>query len=66
MKPLLDEKQAAEALGVSARTLQGWRHKGGGPPFFKLGRLVRYDPDDLAEWAAARAQRSTSDEREAS
>ena len=36
------EMQAAIFLGVCVRTLQAWRVRGGGPPYFKIGRSVRY------------------------
>lgn len=45
--PLLTETQAAAILRVSPRTLQGWRHRGEGPPYAKLGAAVRYRRDDL-------------------
>ena len=32
----LTETKAGERLGFSIRTLQGWRMKGGGPPFLKI------------------------------
>jgi phage terminase Nu1 subunit (DNA packaging protein) len=38
----INENQAAEILGVSCRTLQAWRVRGGGPPYVKIGRAVRY------------------------
>jgi Helix-turn-helix domain len=38
----LNESQAAEFIGVSVRTLQAWRVRGGGPPYVKIGRSVRY------------------------
>jgi hypothetical protein len=38
----LNENQAADFLGVSVRTLQAWRVRGGGPPYVKIGRAVRY------------------------
>lgn len=45
---LLTTHQAAKRLGVSHRTLEDWRFRGGGPQFCKVGRrLVRYRPDDL-------------------
>ena len=37
-----NELQAAIFLGVSVRTLQAWRVRGGGPPYVKIGRIVRY------------------------
>jgi hypothetical protein len=38
----LNENQAAEFLGVSVRTLQAWRVRGGGPRYCKIGRSVRF------------------------
>jgi hypothetical protein len=38
----LTENRAAELLGVSVRTLQAWRLRGGGPRYCKMGRAVRY------------------------
>ena len=34
---LLNEKQASEFLQLKPQTLQGWRQKGDGPPFVKIG-----------------------------
>jgi hypothetical protein len=39
----LDEKQLAKLLGVSIRTLQNRRVAGGGIPFIKIGKAVRYN-----------------------
>jgi excisionase family DNA binding protein len=46
----LDEKQLAKLLGVSIRTLQNRRVAGGGIPFIKIGKAVRYNPKDVAEY----------------
>lgn len=43
----LKERQAAEVLGVSIRTLQAWRYKRTGPDYLKLGGAVRYEPAAL-------------------
>lgn len=45
---LLNTTEAASVLSISPRTLEDWRLRGGGPPFHKLGRAVRYDPVELA------------------
>jgi predicted DNA-binding transcriptional regulator AlpA len=58
---LLNTEEAAQAVALAPRTLIEYRLKGGGPPYCKLGRAVRYRPSDLAEWLAARVRRSTSD-----
>ena len=47
------EMQAAIFLGVSARTLQAWRVRGGGPPYVKIGRAVRYQRRALIKYQAA-------------
>lgn len=45
---ILNTNQAASYLGLSPRTLEDWRCRGGGPIFRKLGkRIVRYRLDDL-------------------
>ncbi len=55
----LDTKQAADYLaeiGAKATpgTLEVWRSQGRGPRFFKIGRMVRYDPRDLWRFAQGR------------
>jgi hypothetical protein len=52
---LIDDKQAAQVLGVSPNTLAIWRSLGRYRiPFIKSGRLVRYRVDDLATFLARR------------
>ena len=58
---LLDEKEVANSYGLSVRTLQSWRVKGGGPVFCKLGSRVRYRPSDLDDFLRARARVHTSE-----
>lgn len=60
LRRLLAEREAAEFLGVSFRTLQAWRVRGGGPRFCKIGRTVRYRPSDLTIWVEGQARESTS------
>ena len=56
-------KEAAALVGLSHRTLETYRSKGGGPPYALLGsRSVRYLPSLVLAWAAARCRRSTSDD----
>lgn len=61
LRRLLRPQEAAEYLGLGHSTLAKLRLSGGGPRFRKLGRSVRYHPDDLERWAAERSQRSTSE-----
>lgn len=46
----LTEKEAAERLGLSHRTLQKYRQECGPPKYIKLGRAVRYLSKDLDEF----------------
>ena len=60
---LLDESEAADYLGLSPRTLQNWRVRGGGPDYVKLsGRMVCYRLVDLNDWVAESIQNSTSED----
>ena len=61
----LKEAEVAERLKLSKRTLQGWRLKGEGPHFLKLGRSVRYAEATLETWIAGRERGSTSATRPA-
>jgi predicted site-specific integrase-resolvase len=45
---------AADFLGVAEGTLRNWRVRGGGPPYRKFKKLVRYTKGELQEWADGR------------
>ena len=60
---LLTVLQAAELLGTSPRTLDGWRCDGTGPPYLKLShKVVRYVEHELLEWLASCKRNSTSED----
>lgn len=52
LRRVLDEQELAARWHVSRKTLQGWRAKGTGPAYIKLGRCVRY-PLDAVEASEA-------------
>jgi hypothetical protein len=58
---LLTEKQAAQLLTMSIKTLQAWRCRGHGIPWVKIGRSIRYDKDALQLFVSQQQRRSTSD-----
>jgi predicted DNA-binding transcriptional regulator AlpA len=58
---LLDQRAAAEILGISVRTLERHRIAGTGPRFCRLGRLVRYRECDLDDWVSRSLRTSTSE-----
>jgi Helix-turn-helix domain len=55
------EMQAANFLGISVRTLQAWRVRGGGPPYVKIGRTVRYQRRALIEFQRVHTVSSTTE-----
>lgn len=46
----LSTEQAADLLGFSVEHLRRVARKPGGPPTFKLGRLLRFDRTLLEAW----------------
>ncbi len=42
--------EVAEFLGVPVRTLHQWRYLGTGPPAYRVGRHLRYLPDEVFRW----------------
>ena len=52
MKKLLTRKELADYLGVSEVTIYGWTSKKK-IPFRKVGRLLRFDIDEIEAWTMA-------------
>ena len=57
---LMNEVQVSEFVCVTVRALQSWRLRGGGPPYSKLGKSVRYRRRDVVDWVDQHRQTSTS------
>jgi hypothetical protein len=58
----IDENRAAKLLGLSPRTLQGYRVRGGGPPFVKIShKVVRYKVAELMAWIKTHTRKNTSE-----
>ena len=49
-KRTFTDVEVAARLGVSRFTVRSWRLKGTGPRFLKMGRAVRYRPEDVDEY----------------
>lgn len=58
---LLRTQEAARFLGISIRTLEKHRTYGTGPTYRKVGGRVLYTVEDLQDWTAQGARKSTSD-----
>jgi|WetSurMetagenome_2_1015567.scaffolds.fasta_scaffold61484_2 hypothetical protein len=44
------ERDAAAYIGMSVPYLRLSRCNGGGPPYLRMGRAIRYDISDLDKW----------------
>ncbi len=51
----LDVHALSTYLATPINTLLHWRKLGNGPPWYKLGRRVRYARADVDAWVASRA-----------
>ena len=51
---LLTEQETAQRLRMTRAGLRAWRFRKQGPPYCKIGRLVRYNERDLEEFVAHR------------
>lgn len=60
---VLTERETAEYLNISHRTLQKLRVVGGGPQYVKIGRSVRYRAADLDAFLTAGERQNTSKSR---
>ena len=59
---LIDEKAGGDFLGLTPRTMQAMRQRGGGPPYIVVSaRCLRYTRRRLKAWADERVRTSTAD-----
>jgi predicted DNA-binding transcriptional regulator AlpA len=62
LDPLLSDREIAPLIGRAVSTLQKDRVTGGGIPFVRIGRLVRYRQSDVTAYLTALPSlRSTSE-----
>ncbi len=59
-EPLLSPRQLARFLGVTERTLGGWRASGTGPGWMKFKRHIRYSRRDVTTWLTDRRNHSSA------
>jgi predicted DNA-binding transcriptional regulator AlpA len=50
----IETSELADRLGLAEITVIQQRALGGGPPFFRVGRQIRYRLRDVDAWIAAR------------
>ncbi|TDD06656.1 DNA-binding protein [Saccharopolyspora terrae] len=52
IRNLWGPEDVAKYLNVPVATVYQWRHKGYGPSARRVGRHLRYRPDDVETWFA--------------
>ena len=55
---LLSAQDVAALLQVPVKTIYQWRSQGDGPAHIKVGRHLRFDPEDVALWIEGRKAQS--------
>ncbi|WP_394429919.1 helix-turn-helix transcriptional regulator [Streptomyces sp. SGAir0957] len=46
----------ADLLGVPVETVYQWRRKRTGPKGFRVGRHLRFDPEDVRAWVKSQME----------
>ena len=65
IQDFLTEKEVANQISVSLASLSRWRLEHRGPPFVKVGALVRCRPEDLEQWLQTLPAGGTTPQRHA-
>ena len=50
IRNLWGPQEVANYFGVPIQTIYQWRHKGYGPPARRVGKHLRYKPDEVETW----------------
>ena len=58
---MIRTEQAAKILDVKKSTMEAWRCRGGGPPFVRYGRAIRYREEDIDRFIESKVRRNTSE-----
>ncbi|WP_335978906.1 helix-turn-helix transcriptional regulator [Streptomyces sp. CA2R106] len=56
----LTPEDIASLFSVPIQTVYAWRKRHTGPPAFRIGRHLRYDPTTVHAWARTRAADRTA------
>lgn len=56
---LMTLNEVSDLLGIPVATLYRWRHRGEGPPGYRIGRHVRFRRAAVEAWIESRADART-------
>ena len=51
-------QDVSDYLDIPVQTIYQWRTKDYGPPGVRIGKYIRYEPDDVRAWFAALKQKA--------
>lgn len=57
----MNQQELSDRWGIHTRTLEGWRTKGIGPAFLKLGGRVMYRLSDIQDYEQRCLRKSTAE-----
>lgn len=57
VEPMLTTAEVAHICRTTPSTVSYWRHKGDGPPGFRMGRRVLYPRSGVIAWLAEQADK---------
>jgi predicted DNA-binding transcriptional regulator AlpA len=57
---LIDSRVVARFLGVSDAGFAGMLHRGDGPSYLRIGRLIRFSPAAVKAWALSQVEINSS------
>ena len=60
MQSLITTDDLAERCGVPVATIYAWNHKGTGPRRIRIGKHVRYRPEDVEAWLERQADQPSA------
>jgi hypothetical protein len=60
LKPLYTPSELAAFLNLEPQTIATWRMRGQGPPFIRVGSVIRYRRAEVESWLRSRSGTSTS------
>jgi excisionase family DNA binding protein len=60
MDKMLTPEEVAQLLGVKKSTIYSWTHEGF-IPFSKVGRLLRFQKEDVLDWVNKRSMKGRKD-----
>jgi len=63
LERLLTVQDLADYLDVPVATIYGWRHRGHGPPGFRVGRHLRFRTSDVTHWITQRINGSQTEQK---